>query len=115
MVTLKEASDFHHDLKRMINNLELINYKDRPLSSYTWYIMGQVCIKKNYRGKGIFKLLFQKHKELYSREYELMITEISTANHRSQKAHEKVSFKTVYTYSDDLDKWNVVVWDWIQY
>ena len=112
LVTPKEASSFHHDLRTMINKLELINYEGKPLSSYTYYIMGQVCIEKNYRGKGIFEMLFQKHKELYSNEYELLVTEISTANYRSKKAHEKVGFKTIHTYRDDLDEWNVVVWDW---
>ena len=112
LVTPKEASSFHHDLRTMIDKLELISYKGKPLSSYTYYIMGQVCIQKNYRGKGIFEMLFQKHKELYSSEYELLVTEISTANYRSKKAHEKVGFKTIHTYSDDLDEWNVVVWDW---
>ena len=114
LVTLKEARNFHHDLRTMINKLELINYKGKLLSSYTYYIMGQVCIQKNYRGKGIFEMLFQKHKELYSSRYELLVTEISTANYRSKKAHEKVGFKTIHTYSDDLDEWNVVVWDWRQ-
>ena len=74
--------------------------------------MGQVCIDKDYRGKGIFNILFQKHKEVYSNAYELLVTEISTKNYRSQKAHEKIGFTTIYTYSDALDEWNVVVWDW---
>ncbi len=112
LVTPKEASNFHHDLRTMINNLELISYESKPLSSYKYYIMGQVCIKKDYRGKGIFEMLFKKHKELYSSEYELLVTEISTANYRSKKAHEKVGFKTIHTYSDNLDDWNVVIWDW---
>lgn len=112
LVTPVEAGNFHQDLQTMINNLGTISYKGRPLSSYAYYIMGQVCIDKDYRGKGIFNMLFQKHKELYSDRYDLLVTEISTANHRSQKAHEKVGFKTIYTYSDILDEWNVVVWDW---
>jgi len=112
LVTPVEASSFHPDLKRMIDNLEPLNYKGKPLSSYSYYIMGQVCIDKDYRGKGIFKMLFQKHMELYSNKYELLVTEISTTNYRSQKAHEKVGFTTIHTYKDALDEWNVVVWDW---
>lgn len=74
--------------------------------------MGQVCIDKDYRGKGLFSMLFQKHKELYSKKYELMVTEIATTNKRSQKAHEKVGFKTIHTHKDALEEWNVVAWDW---
>ena len=112
LVTPIEAGSFHHDVQTMIDNLETIDYNSKPLSSYSYYIMGQVCIDKEYRGKGIFSMLFQKHKEIYSDQYQLLITEISTKNLRSQKAHEKVGFKTIHTYSDALDEWNVVVWDW---
>ena len=96
----------------MIDNLETLSFNGKPLSSFSFYIMGQVCIDKDYRGKGIFNILFQKHKEVYSNAYELLVTEISTSNYRSLKAHEKIGFTTIYTYSDALDEWNVVVWDW---
>ncbi|MDQ6757581.1 MAG: GNAT family N-acetyltransferase [Bacteroidota bacterium] len=112
LVTPIQAGIFHSDLQTMINNLEKHSYNHKPLSSYSYYIMGQVCIDKEYRGKGIFNMLFQKHKELYRNKYELLVTEISTKNYRSQKAHEKIGFTTIHKYADALDEWNVVVWDW---
>lgn len=48
-------------------------------------------------------------------KYELVVTEISADNHRSQKAHEKIGFKTIYTYHDAMDAWSVVVWDWREF
>jgi len=112
LVTPIESGNFHTDLKRMIGNLETLSFNGKPLSSFSFYIMGQVCIDKDYRGKGIFKMLFDQHKKIYSPTYNLLITEISTQNYRSQKAHEKVGFNTIHTYRDSLDEWNVVVWDW---
>ena len=112
LVTTIESGRFHHDLRVMIDNIETLTYKDKTLSSYSYYIMGQVCIDKDYRGKGIFSMLFQKHKEIYKGKYKLLVTEISTRNLRSQKAHEKVGFTTIHTYNDALDEWNVVAWDW---
>ena len=112
LVTLKEAAAFHPDLQIMIDNLQPIIYQGRPLFSYEFYCMGQVCIHKDYRGKGVFNMLFQKHKEIYSSKYQLLVTEISPSNIRSQKAHENVGFKTIYTYKDKIDDWNVVAWDW---
>jgi GNAT superfamily N-acetyltransferase len=112
LVTPVEAACFHPELRTMIDYLETLNYKGKPLSSYSYYIMGQVCIDKNYRGKGIFNMLFQKHKELYNATYDLLVTEISTKNFRSQKAHEKIGFTTMHTHNDALDEWNVVIWDW---
>ena len=112
LVTPREASTFHPDLKTMINNLETLAYQNKPLNAYAYYIMGQVCIDKAYRSKGIFNMLYLHHKKLYSNKYELLVTEISANNHRSQKAHEKIGFKTIYTYHDAMDAWNVVAWDW---
>jgi hypothetical protein len=112
LVTLKEAAHFHHDLKIMFDNLEPLIYKGKPMPSYNLYCMGQVCIDKAYRCKGVFATLYQYHKEIYESRFDMLITEISTSNIRSQKAHEKVGFKTIHTYHDALDEWNVVVWDW---
>ncbi len=112
LTTVKESTAFHNDLKLMVDNLQTINYKDKPLTSFNFYFMGQICIAKEYRGKGVFNLLYQKHKEAYKSQYDLLITEVSTSNIRSQKAHEKVGFKTIYTYRDASDEWNVIVWDW---
>ena len=112
LVTLKEASVFHNDLRVMIENLQPVIYKNRPLLLYNFYLMGQVCIDKSYRGKGVFSLLYQEHKKVYSPKYELLVTEISTNNKRSLKAHEKVGFKEIHTYHDNMDEWTVVVWDW---
>ncbi len=112
LTTLKESAAFHPDLRGMIQHLQQVNYKNKSLLSYRFYCMGQICIDKDYRGKGVFNLLYQKHKEVYSRTYDMLITEISTSNLRSQKAHEKTGFKTIHTHTDEMDEWNIVVWDW---
>jgi ribosomal protein S18 acetylase RimI-like enzyme len=112
LTTPKEASAFHPDLKTMFANLEPVAYKKRPLSSYHYYCMGQICIARDYRGLGIVSMLYQKHRELYAPGYDFILTEISTSNPRSQKAHEKIGFHTIHTYRDAMDEWRVVVWDW---
>jgi GNAT superfamily N-acetyltransferase len=112
LTTLKEASVFHSDLAVMFRNLEKVEYKGRPLFSYRFYCMGQICIDKNYRGKGLVNALYQKHREIYRNDYDFLLTEISSRNTRSVKAHEKTGFETIYTYSDAMDEWKVVVWDW---
>lgn len=112
LTTLKEAAAFHPDLKTMFKNLDAVEYRHQLLSSHHFYCMGQICVAKEYRAMGVVNLLYQKHKELYSKEYDFLLTEISTNNQRSLKAHEKIGFNTIYTYSDALDEWSVVVWDW---
>jgi len=112
LVALKEARHFHPDLETMVQHLDKITYKNKKLSDYNYYVMGQICIDRSYRGKGIFEMLYQKHKELFQDKCDFIVTEISTSNGRSIRAHEKVGFKTIYTYRDAMDEWNVVVWDW---
>ena len=113
LVTLKEACSFHKDLEMMLAKLEPVKYNGRSLMLYDFYLMGQVCVHKDYRGKGVFDLLYQQHKNMYSKDYELLITEIAASNTRSIRAHEKVGFKMIYTYHDNKDTWNVVAWNWV--
>jgi GNAT superfamily N-acetyltransferase len=112
LVALKEAKAFHKDLAALMENFETIIYENKPLADYNYYVMGQVCIDKAYRGKGVFDMLFQHHKEILRSSFDFVVTEISTNNQRSVRAHEKVGFKTIYTYKDTIDEWNVVLWDW---
>lgn len=112
LVALKEAGAFHTDLVAMFSYLETVKYNGKFLSEYKYYVMGQVCVDKDYRGKGVFNMLYQQHKKLFKDRFDFVATEISQNNTRSVRAHEKVGFKTIYTYKDSIDNWNVVVWDW---
>ena len=112
LTTLKESRKFHTDLETMFHHLESVNYNGKSLVNQNFYCMGQICVAKEYRGRGIVDMLYQKHKEIYSKQFDFILTEISTANVRSIKAHEKVGFVTINTYKDVMDEWNVVVWNW---
>lgn len=112
LTTLKEAGAFHPDLRNMFGHLDSLQYAGKRLFDHNFYCMGQVCVAEAFRGTGVFTQLYQGHFEYYSPQYDLLVTEISTSNQRSQRAHEKVGFKTIHTYPDHMDEWNVVVWDW---
>ena len=112
LVTPKEAKTFHPDLDNMFGNLEKVRYKNNLLSFYKFYCMGQICVGEKFRGLGLVHMLYHKHKEVYKDQYDFILTEISTSNTRSMKAHEKIGFKTIYSYKDSVDEWNVVVWEW---
>ena len=109
LVMLRECRDLVPSLQPMFVNLDQLEWKGKPLNDYKFYVMGQVCVDKDYRGKGLFDLLYQKHKEIYRDEYDFVITEVSTRNHRSIRAHERVGFETINIYRDELDEWAVVI------
>jgi GNAT superfamily N-acetyltransferase len=112
LTAFKEASLYQPEMVPMIEHLETLSFNGKSVKDYPYYIMGQVCIAKTHRGKGIFEMLYQHHKAVYQSQFELLVTEVSTSNHRSVQAHKKVGFKTIDTYRDAVDEWDVVVWDW---
>lgn len=112
LTTLREARSFHPELDLMFKNFEGLAFKGRSLFSYNFYCMGQICIAKEYRGMGIVDMLYDQHRKTYGHQYEFILTEISTRNVRSMKAHEKIGFQTIHHHRDHMDEWAVVIWDW---
>jgi len=113
LVMTKDCQHFIPVLVPMFESFNNIQFKEQPLSSYSFYVMGQVCVHKDYRGMGIFQMLYQHHQLLFSKQFDFVLTEISTRNARSIRAHEKVGFKTIYTFRDTTDEWAIVLWDWV--
>ena len=112
IVMLKEFRDLVPVLMPMFDKFENVQYKGKKLSDHRYYVMGQVCVAKDYRGKGIFTGLYEKHRESYSDRFDICLTEVSTSNPRSIKAHAKVGFQTLHTFSDETDDWLIIGWDW---
>jgi GNAT superfamily N-acetyltransferase len=112
LTMLQECRQLIPELVSMFDNMDKLEYKGKLLNQYSFYVMGQICIDKAYRGRGLFDQLYHHHKEVYSPRFDLLVTEIATRNARSMRAHERVGFKTINVYKDQLDEWAVVVWDW---
>src|ERR1700730_17100318 len=109
LTMLRECRSLVAGLEPMFHMFEPLRWKDKPLNNYSFYVMGQICIDKKYRGKGLFDLLYQKHKETYQSQFDFIVTEVATRNNRSLRAHERVGFERIHTYRDELDEWVVVV------
>ncbi len=112
LVMLKEFKEMIPVLIPMFKMLENLCYNSKKISDYNYYVMGQICVKDTHRGLGIFEKLYMKHKEIYSNQFDICLTEVSTSNKRSMKAHEKVGFKTIHCFEDKTDTWNILLWDW---
>jgi len=108
----RECAGVYPSLASMLDYTNTVTYKGRPLSEQSLYIMGQICVDIDYRGQGVVDLLYQFHKKQFSPQYDLLVTEISTSNPRSLKAHKKVGFATIATHRDPDGEWDLVAWDW---
>lgn len=112
LVMDKQFGDKVPVLVPMFELIQQLEWKAQPIKNIPYFVMGQVCIDKSYRGQGIFSGLYQKLQEEMSSHFDLVITEIATRNTRSIRAHEKVGFQHLKRYKAAGEEWDMVVWDW---
>lgn len=93
-------------LAPMFARLDQLGVTDR------FYIMGQICVARAWRGRGVFDRLYDGHRRFMRGAYDHVITEVATRNVRSMRAHERVGFRTIDTYQDATDQWALLRWSW---
>ncbi len=104
-----EARTFVPILEPMFQLLEKLSWRGRPLRDSLYYVMGQVCVAKEYRGQGVFDALYREHRASYGARFDCTVTEVATRNTRSMRAHTRVGFERIETYRDSTDEWAVIV------
>jgi predicted GNAT superfamily acetyltransferase len=103
-------------LTPMFELFDNISYKDKKISDYNYLVVGQVCVDRAWRGRGILDHCYAAYRQHYSTRYDFAITEIASTNLRSLKAHKRIGFEEIKTYSSpDKTEWIVVLWDWKYY
>lgn len=107
---------FRHRIPILFPMFELLDgipWRGKPLKDWRYYVMGQVCVAKPFRGKGVFQGLYLNMRDRLSGHFDLVVTEISTRNARSIRAHEKVGFENIHEFTDpDGEHWVIVAWGW---
>jgi ribosomal protein S18 acetylase RimI-like enzyme len=88
-----------------------LSWRNRPLPEHRYYVMGQICVAREHRGRGVFEALYRGHAELYGPHHDLVVTEISVNNERSARAHRKLGFVEIGRHRDSADDWSIVGWD----
>lgn len=76
-----------------------------------WFVMGQVCVAEQYRGKGVFDGLYRKMQEECLGVYDFTVTEVAERNTRSLRAHQRAGFETIFKYTESLtgETWLVLI------
>ena len=97
----------------MFEMIDQLNPNGQSLKDSRYFVMGQICIAKLHRSKGLFDGLYQQMKKHYQTDFDYVITEVATRNQRSLQAHFRVGFKTIKSYtSPDGESWELILWDW---
>lgn len=113
LVMLRSFKDQVPVLISMFDQINAINYEGQLLKDSSYFIMGQVCIDKAYRGQGLFVRLYHKMRDVMANQFDYIITEVADRNTRSIAAHAKVGFKNIKSYTSEKgEDWAILLWDW---
>ncbi len=97
----------------MFEQIDIAQVNHESLIDKSYFVMGQVCVSKEWRGQQLFYKLYDYLRDQMSGSFDLVITEISQYNTRSIRAHQNQGFKTLLNYTaPDGHPWCIVYWDW---
>ncbi len=74
-----------------------------------YMVMGQICVTKSHRGKGVFRNLYLTMKNRLPEGFDTIITEVDGKNKRSLSAHAAVGFKTLKVYPSGDKEWHLII------
>lgn len=76
-----------------------------------YMVMGQICIAKSFRKKGVFRALYSFMRDELQQEYRLIITEVDAENLRSLEAHYAIGFSDLLIYQSGEQNWHLIKWE----
>ena len=95
----------------MFAEFDRCTYQGKALPDYQFIVGGQVCVDRPFRGQDLLRRLYHQIRLSLPSHYDLCVTEIAARNQVSMRAHEKMGFQTLRTYSDEQEQWVIVAWD----
>ena len=115
LVMLQSIKDDIEILKPMFEQIDNIHYKSKPIADGKYFVMGQVCVAKAYRRQGVFYRMYEELKRTTQNHFDMVVTEVSSHNVRSLKAHQKQGFENILSFeAPDGHPWEILVWDFSQ-
>jgi hypothetical protein len=114
LVMLPEFKEDVPALIGLFENIQRTVYKNRPLADYNYVIVGQFCVGLGYRGVGLADELYTYYRRELSANFDMCLTDISSKNPRSRKAHERAGFRVISSFFDEAaqDTWELILWNW---
>ena len=99
-------------LMSLFERLDQLHWHGHAFSTLPYFVMGQVCVSKEYRGRGVFDLLYRGLRDFNAPQFEVVATEISILNTRSLRAHERAGFEVLHEFTDHTNGavWVIVGW-----
>lgn len=112
IVTNKAVYGEHPEVDHLFNTLDATLYHEKLLKEVPYILVGQVCVGKSHRGQGWVPKMYEFYKSIHAKNYKYLVTDISQANKRSIRMHQKVGFETIGVIEQVGTGWDIVLWDW---
>lgn len=112
IVTDKSILGEHAEIDHLFNTVDQMIFNGNTLQHVNYILVGQLCVSKSHRGKGMVQAMYNYYKAQFSNQYQYLVTDISQANLRSIKAHKKSGFETIGVIEQVGTGWDIVLWDW---
>lgn len=98
----------------LFEQFDQLQVRGKTVSEYNPIVVGQICVCKSQRGKGLFDALYTAYRERFAATYDFAITSIALSNHRSMADHQRIGFRVLNEFEDKIQPWAIVYWDWQQ-
>lgn len=112
LIMLKDHRASFPFLESMFQDIEAGVYQGKPLQESRYFVMGQVCVAKEFRGTGLFKKLYHALREQMRSDFDYVLTEVSAKNGKSMRAHQHLGFENIKPEETGSSEWKVIAWDW---
>ncbi len=109
--TLCMLNEFRKDVPELV---AMFNYMDgviesKGLTKLNYFIMGQVCVDKSYRGQGVFRGLYSFLNSELKKNFDAVVTEVNAKNRRSSEAHKAIGFELLDAHTLDGEDWELII------
>ena len=104
-------NEFRNDVPELIAMFDYMDgiVESKELAKLKYFIMGQVCVDKRFRGQGVFRGLYSFLESELGKDYDAVITEVSARNRRSSEAHKAVGFELLDKHTEDNEDWELII------
>lgn len=112
LVATRKLLGQHDLLDDLFAQIDAQVYRGTRLSESNYVLVGQLCVAKDQRGKGLARKMYVFFRSELSERFNYCLTDVQVSNPRSIRAHLRAGFQILGELSYGGSPWKIVIWDW---
>ena len=113
LVATRNLLGQHELLDDLFRQVDEQIYRGVKLSEKNYVLVGQLCVAKEQRGKGLAGKMYELFRAELSDQFDCCLTDVQVSNPRSIRAHLRSGFEILGELSYGGSPWKIVIWDWL--